>query len=323
MQKIDLGDYETFERLYREFQNKLSSEMIWPENFNIKAENSMGEYLTNCVNCDHCWYSEGAKDCYWDAWANMGSEDCAFGADPGSSRCFGNSITISSSDCSFCWVVSRCQNCEYCIECLDCENCFGCAGLKRKKFHIFNKEYSEQDYWAKLDEIKCAMVDSGEYGIPFYGKFAQTPIRHSGGNFFQDFSKEDGEKLNGLDFDASLDGAYGNWEGKEFCDVSEIPAHINDVDNDLKSKAFIDREIDRPFKLFPQELAFYKKFGIRVPRRHFIARVEDLWSEMNLFEFGEGVCEKCSKNLTIAKNKKFPNRKLYCKECYLTYLESR
>ena len=323
MEKIDLGDYETFERFFQEFFNKLSGEMIWPENFNIKAEDSIGEYLTNCVDCDHCWYGEGGKNCYWSGWVYLGSEDCVLGADPGSSRCFVNMITISSSDCRFCWVVTRCQNCEYCIECLDCENCFGCAGLKRKKFHIFNKEYSEEEYWKKLDEIKCAMVDSGEYGIPFYGKFSQTPIQHSGAHFFQDFPKEYYEKLSAVNFDPALDGAYGNWEGKKFHDVSEIPTHIKDVDDELKMKAFLDKEIDRPFKLFPQELAFYKKFGIRVPKRHFIARVEDLWSEMNLFDFGKRECEKCSKEITVAKNKKFPNRKLYCKECYLEYLESR
>ena len=319
---LDLGDRDIFKRLYTDFLHRLGTEAIWPENFNLKAENSSGEYLNNCVNCQNCWYSEGAKDCSWSVWANLGTEDCVLGCHPGSAHCYGDMIAIHSNDCRFCWVVQQCQRCEYCIECFDCEDCFGCVGLKRKRFHLFNKAYSESDYRKNLNEIKCAMLDRGEYGMPLYGRFAQGPFAYSGGSFFLDDKPQEREQLGIVDFETGLDGAFGNWEGKHLLSPSEIPSRLEDADR-VKGKAFLDPKLNRPFTLFPAEIDLYKKLGVRVPRWHFTSRVEDIWREMNLFDFELRMCAKCAVPITVAKNKTFPKRKIYCRSCYLAYLQSR
>ena len=42
-----------------------------------------------------------------------------------------------------------------CFECIDvyfskdlknCSNCFGCSNLRHKNYHIFNKQYSKEEY---------------------------------------------------------------------------------------------------------------------------------------------------------------------------------
>ncbi len=319
---LRLGDHNTYERLYTDFLCRVGTEAVWPENFNLKVENSTGEYLTNCVNCEHSWFSDGAKDCWWTVWGNLGTETCALGADVASTRCFGSMISVHSDDCRFCWAVQRCQRLEYCIECYDCEDCFGCVGIKRKRFHIFNKEYPEEVYWQKLDELKCVMLKLGEYGLPFYRRFIQTPFRHAGGAFYQDVESGDYEKQSVMDFDPAFDDAFGNWDRKDLHDLSEIPDHVSDADS-VKGRVFLDPALNRPFTLFPAEIKLYKKLGVRVSRRHFTSRVEDLWREMNIFDFESRVCAKCSASLTVAKNKTFPERKIYCRACYLRYLETR
>lgn len=70
-----------------------------------------------------------------------------------------------------CFNVEACRNCNYvynsracigchncdsiieCVQCVDCRDCAFCVGLNGARFHILNKEFSEQDYYAKLTEM--------------------------------------------------------------------------------------------------------------------------------------------------------------------------
>ena len=67
-----------------------------------------------------------------------------------------------------CFNVDACRNCNYvynaracischncdsvveCVQCVDCRDCAFCVGLNGARFHILNKEYSEEEYYAKL-----------------------------------------------------------------------------------------------------------------------------------------------------------------------------
>lgn len=72
------------------------------------------------------------------------------------------------SNIKFSYFIRDGMDLEYCLECHNCQNCFGCIGLRNKKYHIFNKPYSEEDYWQKLDKIKTKMLKDGEYGEFFF-----------------------------------------------------------------------------------------------------------------------------------------------------------
>ncbi|MDI6713296.1 MAG: hypothetical protein QMD96_08670 [Anaerosomatales bacterium] len=70
-----------------------------------------------------------------------------------------------------CFNVEACRNCNYvynsrgaischncdsvieCVQCVDCRDCAYCVGLNGARFHILNREYSEQDYYEKLREL--------------------------------------------------------------------------------------------------------------------------------------------------------------------------
>jgi hypothetical protein len=58
-------------------------------------------------------------------------------------ECVGNDNISHSAyliDCS------RTHFSYFCNYCADCEYCFGCVGLEFKKYHIFNKPYSPDEY---------------------------------------------------------------------------------------------------------------------------------------------------------------------------------
>ena len=45
--------------------------------------------------------------------------------------------------------------------------------------------------------------------------------------------------------------------------------------------------------------------------------------EMNIAVFENAQCEKCHQPIHVAKNMNYPDRKFYCRSCYLEFIESR
>ncbi len=321
MEKIDLGDHDVFATFMNEFKRKLDGEAVWPENFNERCENSTGEYLQKCVNAERAWFSDRATNVRWAIWDNFTSEDDAVGIDPGSTHCYGNPAAINSSNCKFCYFATRCRDCEYCFEVYDCENCFGCAGLRREKFCILNKQCSEDEYWVRLDELKCAMLDRGEYGEVMPQRFVLTPFVHSPFHSVFEATEQIKSQIGVVDYEPSLDGAFGDWEGKEMHEIDELPKNIRDVDDDWVGKPIIDRSVMRPFAILAPELAFYRRMRLPVRRGHFAPHVESMLFALNMFEQIHRTCRNCHTEIVASKNTAYPNRKIYCRSCYLDFLE--
>jgi len=106
-----------------------------------------------------------------------------------SKNCYLSSIVIESdsvlysrftqqcTDCVSCLYVTKCNECvrltrsAFCFQCSDgdvlddsrntyftsysknCSDCYGCINLRHKKYHIFNKPYSKEEYKRKLSEL--------------------------------------------------------------------------------------------------------------------------------------------------------------------------
>jgi len=70
-----------------------------------------------------------------------------------------------------CFNVEACRNCNYvynsracinchnsdsiieCVQCIDCRDCAYCVGLNGARFHILNKEYTEEEYYNTLRSL--------------------------------------------------------------------------------------------------------------------------------------------------------------------------
>lgn len=69
-------------------------------------------------------------------------------------------LCYECTDCSRCYNSNYLQDCKQCTDCswsyhcIGCTNCFGCAGLRRKEYYIFNKQYSREEYFKKIEELK-------------------------------------------------------------------------------------------------------------------------------------------------------------------------
>jgi hypothetical protein len=192
------------------------------------------------------------------------------------------------------------------------------VGLRRKKFCIFNNQYSEEEYWKKLDELKTIMLSRGEYG--------EFPLMNFSGQYWKNSATvqmygadENICRALGVDFfEVSSSGAEGPDSQVVLSDLSEIES--GDI-NSLANKVFFDTEARRRFRFLKPELQLYKQLGIAPPRQHPTVRLAKLYNELN-FPLTKGSnCFACQKRIIVSENINHPMRKTHCHSCYLKYLE--
>ncbi|NUJ97665.1 hypothetical protein HGA92_02650 [Candidatus Gracilibacteria bacterium] len=121
----------------------------------IAMVNDNGVASENIEYCQNVAYS---KDCYLTtvAWklehshysSNMASGkwllDCFFVMD--SENCYECFDSYDLNQCFFLQNSQACRDCYFGYDLTGCENCLFCVSLENKKYHIFNKVYSKEDY---------------------------------------------------------------------------------------------------------------------------------------------------------------------------------
>ncbi|EKD33012.1 MAG: hypothetical protein ACD_76C00105G0015 [uncultured bacterium] len=328
IKNINLSCRSEFEKQLNDFAKLMKTDTIWPENFNENTIESSGEYLKGSINCKSCYFAEKLRD----------SDDCTFMFHIPSESCYcvhGSvgvtncyySITLkSSANVLFSNIVVDSQNLEYCFSCYSCNNCFGCVGLNHKSFCIFNKQYSEDEYWKKLDEIKCKMLEENDYGNYVPAKWSTGYIPESPVGTFMLGDMKIIKQIGSNIFNPNENNATGIELdlAKEAVNISDIPDCIEKIDIDINEwigRPIFDPDLNRRFAYIRPELEFYKKHEIFPPNKHFISRMKKLYFGANSYKFEDSKCKKCNKSIIVAKNAEFSERNIYCKQCYLEYIE--
>src|SRR3989338_84438 len=229
--ELDLRSYRVWQETVGRFHKLVREEGVWRPKYNFQNDDvSQGEYLMRCTRVFDAYWHDGSTDVS-SSWMGVESRDSYSSMWTGwGSRGYLSCDLAYYDNVKYCMRTWRVQNMEYCMDCYDCENCFGCVGLRHKKFHIFNKPYVEEAYWKKLDELKFAMLERGEYGQFFPARLSQAGFQFSMGDFFIGYSKEDLER-----FDApAFDPTRGNVESSEGALLaSELPDHLDEINPDI------------------------------------------------------------------------------------------
>lgn len=77
-------------------------------------------------------------------------------------------------NCSFLQASSGCSDCILGLDLRGCKECLCCVGLRQKRFHIFNKPYSESEYRRKLQEYDLGSYKNLERLKREFAEFART-----------------------------------------------------------------------------------------------------------------------------------------------------
>lgn len=320
--RIDLCSYQVWQQQYEAFQTLMREDAIWPERFLVNCDDCQGDYLTRCVRVHEGFWQIDSKDCFWSPF-NAENEDGYFTVWAG---------RISQSYSSVCvWECQELRNCfgceysrqlEYCYRCLNCEYCFGCVGLKRQRFCIFNKQYSEEEYWKLVDALKCAMLDRGEYGRFFSPACSPYGYQFAIGMLFSVYDEDELSLLGAPLFDKTassvVEAEHGVIISTNLPDSSLDPSAASFV-----SKPILDPISKRLYSITPREFAFYQKHQLPLPRQHPLERLWALCKLSNAIFPVKGQCDNCSKSLSFHPNQTFASRKVFCEPCYLRYIEER
>jgi hypothetical protein len=135
-------------------------------------------------NCEYTNFGAENKNCYLTL--GMRAEDVCYSIDIMMSRncidCLhviaGEKLyeCVSSEQCFNCSYLNRCNQCTDCYfleSCISCKNCLGCKNLRHKEFCIFNKPYSEAEYFEILKEYG---LDTREGVESFRKKFEKFKL---------------------------------------------------------------------------------------------------------------------------------------------------
>ena len=323
LKKFNFNSYQKIEKFRQEFKELCQNKVVKFAT-QINCEDCEGDDLLECKNVkksfscirhENARYSLGGSQDSKNVWDAMGGSyewvlECQHAG-------FGNNLM-------FCSGVLYCSNMLYCENCQNSRDCFGCVGLKSKQCCIFNKQYSKEEYEKRVAKIIEHMQEKGEWGVFFPPSLCPFGYNESLAHLYYPKTKNEAEaigfKWHDDNFAPKYDGSV--YEPKD--DISDY------IENEAERKNLLDGifkcEVSgKPFKILPQELAFYLKQGIPIPRKHYDVRFTERFAQRNprhLFH-RQCMCEqkdhehegRCQNEFETTYAPERPE-KVYCESCY-------
>jgi hypothetical protein len=314
IKEINLGKRSVLNK-YKTYFQRILKDAIRKNLNNKKIKNSIGNDLKECKNCFYVFFNVGVCENIRYAFSIEKCNDSMdlFGA-TNSSLSYEITGIIPASRIKFSIMCRNCLDLEYCVECNNCQYCFGCFGLKNKKYCIFNKQYSEKEYWQLVDKIKTKMLKDKEYGEFFPLKYSPFPYQDSNASIEFPLTREEIIK-NGWHWQEEKEREIDLSQFKVL-NAKDVPDDIKEVSDDILNAAIICEETGKPFRITKFELDFYRKKNLPIPTVHPLQRIKKRFEWRHPFKLWRYPCSKCREMMYSGYDpeKKF---KVYCDQCYL------
>lgn len=278
IKRFDIGSYKQLQEIRNKFENFLEK---FPRKFaEIRnAVDCTGDVIENAKACRYAFLiRDGAENCkyvYVGGRRIKDSYDVASGGGK-AELVYESGAAISVQRVFFSDRIQNSVNVRYSRECYSCENLFGCVGLRNKSYCILNKQYSEEEYGRLVPRIIEHMRDkpyrdkngiSYAYGEFFPVDFSPFPYNESTAQELFPISPEQAD-------------SRGYWwyvrkarQHAVTLAADRLPDHIKDVSDEIVREVIACAHAERcahqctgAFRIIPQELQFYRKTGISLPR---------------------------------------------------------
>ena len=288
----------------------------------VKCDNCVGNTLRNCKNtygfstynaidCRYFNNGDSPITCY-DVFQSGKPELCYEGITPDESY-----LTHFTA---WCW---RCRNVLYSDNCISLQDSIGCTGFKRGQYCILNKQYSKEEYEKIAAEIIEKLIADNEWGEYFPMSISPFGYNEAMSKDFFPLEKEAAVKLGAK----WQDNDYINFEGEAYEPKQTIGEyrHSESEREKLLTGVLRCRTSGKPFKIMPQELAFYIEHGIPIPKQRYDVRFEDRLARRYFLKLFHRQCmcdQKDHGHEGHCKNEfettYAPDRpeKVYCEDCY-------
>jgi len=312
LQELNTGNLQTLEAARAIFLKKAASQQVHQYYDGNGNENVTGDHIVHCRNCIECYDSGDLEDCGYLIFS-FKSKDCYDGhvVVDHCERTYGTISTIGQYNTQFTFVSFYSKNSQYLDHCQYCEDCLACSGLKKKRFCIFNKQYTEEEYGELKKKIIDHMKKSGEWGQPLPPALSPFGYNETVAQEYFPLTKEEISKRK-WNWREDTDGQTSAYQGPQ-CD---LPIDIKDIPDDITEKILTCEKSGKPFKIIPQELALYRQHHLPLPRICFDERHVERIRRRNPRHLWGRNCMKCQKTIETTYAPDRPEI-VYCEECYL------
>jgi hypothetical protein len=160
--------------------------------------------------------------------------------------------------------------------CWNCSNIFACFGLRNKQYCILNKQYTKEEYEVLVPKIKEHMnampyIDA-KGRVYKYGEFFPPELSPFA------YNETIAQEYFPLTKEQALAEGY-RWRDPDTRDYQvtkkpeDLPDHIKDVDDSILQETIgcahegkCNQQCTTAFKIIPEELAFYRRMNLPLPR---------------------------------------------------------
>jgi len=292
-----------------------------------------GDYIYTSKEVHEGFVVSGAQNCRYVMWLVVApSKDCIDYTQYGDNAEQIVETSVSGINVSrifySSWIFKNSINIWYSHNCFNSENLFGCVGVRKKKYCILNKEYSKEEYESMVEKIKKQMDEmpyTDKNGCVY--KFGEFPPIEIAPNFYNQSSAQEFFPLNEEEV---VKKGY-KWKpieskiNKATIASDDVPDPFSLVQDSILNETIAcaqaedknaqDKNCTRAFRIVQNELFFYKRHNLPLPRlcpncRHFKRALK-----RTMPWFYEGNCSLCGASF---KTPYAPNtiNKLYCEKCY-------
>ncbi len=327
-EEFDFGSHSNLDKFKTEFRVMMENCLHrWADV--IKCANSDGDAISNAKNCHNCfegWELENVKNAmrvYYlkDSMDISGLiySDLSYEYATGGRESTGIKFSTNS--------IGNLANVEFTDFCNASSNVFACVALRNKQYCILNKQYTKEEYEALVPQIIEHMNT-----MPYIDKLGRV---YKYGEFFPPelspfaYNETIAQEYFPLTKEQALVQGY-KWrdpDTKQYTvtkQPQDLPDHIKDTPDSILEEvigcghgARCNHQCTSAFKLIPQELGFYKKIGLPIPRLCPNCRHYERLKLKNPYKLWHRKCMKpgCSNEFETSYAPDRPEM-VYCEQCY-------
>jgi hypothetical protein len=321
VREFDLGSYSKLQ----EFKNKFNEfKLQFPHRYAqiIKSPGSTGNNIQNCKNAVNCFDAHGEaedlKNAFIVGWGLGDARNCDH-AGHKSELVYDSLATFSNcSRVKFSFMTSSSHDITYCYNCHSSNNLFGCVNLRNKSYCILNKQYTKEEYEELVVKIIEHMKLSGEYGEYFPTKLSLFAYNETIAQEYFPLTKDQAIEK-GYPWKDSEEKVY-----KVDIKSEDLPDHIKDVTDDIVGKVIecshkgeCNEQCATAFKITHEELQFYKKMNLPLPRLCPSCRHYQRFRQRSPIKLWHRKCMKpgCTNEFETSYAPDRPEI-IYCESCY-------
>lgn len=284
----------------------------------VQSENSSGDYLEQAKDCHNCYdivlKAENCRHCQSSSWNNKDMIDCTM-TGKNSELLYEMTAVLTSYHSAFNNFCRFVKDVYYSNMVSNCENCFGCIGLNYKKYCIFNRQYTKEEYDELVPRIIEHMKGIGEWGEFFPIQIAPFAYNETLAQEYYPLTKE-----------AALVKGY-QWKNVDVAEYQpatfKLTADLNEISDSIVKEILVCSECKKNYRIIAQELAFYRSYRLAVPGKCQECRHKSCIALRNPRRLWAEKCFKCNKEI---KTSYAPvqgseidggGKILYCESCYL------